>query len=80
MGPNFCTQMHLMKPTIFFKNYFLIYTMSLFEKKEIEIKIKYLNRPCITKGIRKFDQKKIKKRTKHYSRELRKCKEKFLLR
>ena len=54
--------------------------MSLFEKKEIEIKRKYLNRPWITKGIRKFDQKKIKKRTKHYSRELRKCKEKLLLR
>ena len=52
--------------------------MSLFQKKEIEIKSKYLNTPWITKGIRKsfkrkqrlyeniwnFDQKKMKKLTK----------------
>ena len=49
----FFLQMHLMKPTIFFKKYFLIYTMSLFQKKEIEIKSKYLNTPWITKEIRK---------------------------
>ena len=42
----------------FYKKYFLIYTMSLFQKKEIEIKSKYLNTPWITKGIRKSSKRK----------------------
>ena len=32
--------------------------MSLFQKKEIEIKSKYLNTPWITKGIRKSSKRK----------------------
>ena len=32
--------------------------MSLFQKKEIEIKSKYLNTPWITKGIRKSSKHK----------------------
>ena len=42
----------------FHKKHFLIYTMSLFQKKEIEIKSKYLNTPWITKGIRKSSKRK----------------------
>ena len=80
--------MHLMKPAIFFKTYFLIYTMSHFPKKKIEVKSKYFSTPSITKGIRKssklkqqlyekhrkIDQKRMKKLTKHITTYSRKLK------
>ena len=51
--------MHLMRPTTFIFKYFLIYTMSLFQKKKLKlIKGKYLNTPWITKGIRKSSKPK----------------------
>ena len=78
--------MHLMKPAIFFKKYFLIYTMSLFQKKEIEIKSKYLNTPWITKEIRKPSKRKqrlyekyLKIRSKENERELKKMRRKIII-
>ena len=50
---NFCPRNEPSEAYNIFYRHFVIYTMSLFQKKEIEIKSKYLNRPWITKGIRK---------------------------
>ena len=60
--------------------------MSLFQKKEIEIKSKYLNTPWITKGIRKSSKRKqrlyekyLKIRSKENERELKKMRRKIII-
>ena len=60
--------------------------MSLFQKKEIEIKSKYLNTPWITKEIRKPSKRKqrlyekyLKIRSKENERELKKMRRKIII-